>query len=297
RNQTFLADPETMKPLRRGELDVKAPSKTDREAFPLLPTSIRLRYGKLASLDSVTATDSHAVVKLKASKPDKAAELLDFTKGKATLAGSMWECPDPYLAEVKRSIRDPGWPSENYDRLVVPNGQNARGIGQPEFFGQIGTLSAIDLGGRMVGLASSNGRVRVLGAAAQVYNGYGVGDADLAGASPRDRMWAYRATLPVSAVPDGFILSGINIAVANGFFDADANRNKNVNTMTRTELSAALSGRDAIVTAIVEQRNAANGYADYDALAAAIGPHLSTPLTGGDRAAIKELEFGYPAAD
>ena len=50
-------------------------------------------------------------------------------------------------------------------------------------------------------------------------------------------MWLWWDSLPVSAVPDGFIFSGINIAYANEYFGF-GKINNNVNTATEDQLRA-----------------------------------------------------------
>jgi len=89
------------------------------------------------------------------------------------------------------------------------------------------TLNPIDFKGRMVGLQTNDGHIRVLGGASVVFPGFDDKD-------PYKKMEKYRTSLPVSAVPPGFILCGSNIAAANGFFDDQPDNN--VNTASQGNL-------------------------------------------------------------
>ncbi|MGH1347828.1 MAG: hypothetical protein ACRBN8_40110 [Nannocystales bacterium] len=325
RNQTFLEHAERREAMAVGELNpalfaaaeegdrlaalgepydtekakkeaYEAARDVERDKIPLYPTHIKLRYGKLASLDRVTTTDTHAVVKLKASKNGGPPPLLvDHNRVDNTLTGTTWECTAAYL----EAAHNPEWPAEEYDRLFIPNGQSPNMLGQPRKYTTIEGLTTVDAAadGRMLGLQSGDGRIRLLGAAAQVYNGYAVGTWEPTSTAAKDKMWAYREGLPVSTVPDGLILSGVNIATANGYFDAHPNTN--VNTMTKAELTAALPDRDTIVDAIVAKRNVSNGYRDYAELEAAVNQaRHPTVLTLLDREAITAaIVYGYPAIE
>ncbi len=160
-------------------------------------------------------------------------------------------------------------PSEKYDRLVLPYGLEPEDIGQPATYASSFRHDNYILGegGRMLALATGDKTIRLLGASAQTYKAVALAtyDEKNPGWTPKDKMWTIRRGLPASAVPDGFILSGLNIALANEYFTADK-KNRNVNTMTPDEILAAL--KDAKVPepekaqkAIVDERYASNGYA------------------------------------
>jgi hypothetical protein len=291
RNHTFLAHPETWAPLERGQLDELAPrgDTGERPPFNLLPPRANLRFGAGATLAGVTLADTHAVVRLAAGVGPAIRDRHGQTSG---LADEQWECSALYLdgAEEPLGAR-PAWPSRNYQRLVVPNGQGPELLGQPFKFTPLQPFVAL----------GQEGRVRLLGAAAQVYTGFALGTFNVNVDNAKNRMWAYRTTLPVSAVPDGFILSGSNIAVANGYFERAPNTN--VNTMTEAEITAALAAiqpietRVLIAQAIVARRNPSNGYANIGALEAAIDAVNDTLLADGRRLQLRNagLRFAYPA--
>ena len=88
--------------------------------------------------------------------------------------------------------------------------------------------------------------------------------------------------LPASAVPPGFILSAVNIASANGFFDDQPNTN--VNSVSQGELEALLQewtsldqdGAEFIADLILEERRwPNNGIADSAALVEAVRGNTS----------------------
>lgn len=142
-----------------------------------------------------------------------------------------------------------------YDRLIRAGGQDIRDVGQAEKLAAHVTLSPIEAGsdGRMVGLQTSDGTLRVLGAA-------GTGNASLATDSyggPYRKMTDYHDTLPAQGQIGrvGFVFSALNVAMANHYFDAankkktnaddvapvtDVEVNTNVNTMSRKELEDLL---------------------------------------------------------
>lgn len=181
-------------------------------------------------------------------------------------------------------------PSQNYDFLALPQGLDPAAIGQPSWFAKAaGKPVAIttDTDGRMAALETPDKVIRILGAAALVYPDFGVQTFKPreAQTAPKDRMWNFRTTLPVSAVPDGFILAGINIAKANQYFN-DGNKNPNVNTMTLGEIEAALDKMNARVPSIVlanlivVTRSAANGFADEGDLVKKLKDFVTTSLGG-----------------
>lgn len=230
----------------------------DNDSY-LLPTAGNLRYGKGASITGAAVNLATVTVTL---GPSGTPQIRDFWGAPHLgLANGAWAVSAAYTEH------NGGQPaSQDYQRLVVPAGQAAAGLGLAQYLvSHIGGMAAFEVGNRMICLQSGDGRVRVLGAAAQTYPGFAVvpnTPPGTHGDTPQGRMWNYRDQIPVSAVPDGFILSGINIALANQALPA----NTNVNTMTRAELLTALLPqgdqaqpmRDAIVTA----RSAQNGFAN-----------------------------------
>lgn len=139
----------------------------------------------------------------------------------------------------------------------------------------------------MVCLQNADGLVRVLGAACNNYPGFVIGtynvDPLVEPVTAAQRMWRYHASLPSSAVPDGFIVCGANTALANRYFIDHPNTN--VNTMTQLELEAIVGADRA--TRIVARRKISNGYVNRQDLVvrAQIVDHDS--LAG--------LTYAYPA--
>jgi hypothetical protein len=194
-----------------------------------------------------------------------------------------------------------------YDRLVIPTGLQPTGFGQPCHYAHhllTGTQGRIEKGDyvfdtalalgnfivretRMLGLQSVDGpaSVRLLGAAAQMYPGIPVAanwkPASTKETTPRILMWKYRFRLAASAVPDGFILAGINIAHANHLFD-DGKPNRNINTMTDEEIAAATK---KFADEIGERRRDSNGYKNLQ--------HLNKVLELEDDTALASVEFQF----
>lgn len=331
RNHTFLLSPNNPgQAMAVGELDQVAPFHQHRDIFVPKPPVRTQRFGFGATLENAELAANQVRVTLAGAN----AQLIDHHQ--ALLApppppphlpppvpppgplglvpalvpnpnpnnppGSVWDCGPLYLNPpgVPPPPNHPdaaNWPSALYDRLVVPNGQVSTALGQPAWFTEIQQPVAPEaVNGRMVALQSADGRVRMLGAACQVYPDFGLGGWDWQQPAfvptPADQAlwdhWHYHSTLPVSAVPDGFILSGSNIATANRYFVDHPNNN--INTMTRAEIHAALTAAGLpaplalhiaeITDAIVGCRNRANGYPSYLDQPAQLGPHPQ-PGRGG----------------
>lgn len=225
----------------------------------LIPFQQRVRMGCGAKLVSATNVDNGVEVRLTASADfEGGARIRDRWRADvmSTLnGGAFWTFGVDYtnLLEPLGIV-----PAVLYHRLVIPNGQATNQLGHPHSFARHLTLDAHEEGGRMVCLQTENGLVRVLGAACNDDPGFVIAgyDQNEVPATAANRMWAYHATLPVSAVPDGFIVCGANTALANRYFATHPNTN--VNTMTHAELLAIVGAERA--TAIVAHRKADNGY-------------------------------------
>lgn len=258
RNDTILRHPTEDRILRPGESKTLGWKKDDQ----IIPCKKALRYGYGAVLDDTKLVNSQVEVTLKASGTPKIKDYFDKQVG---FSGSdMWDCSAEYAKECSQQ------PSKLYDRLVLPNGQASRALGHAYFFARHLTLTPLTANdGRMVGLTTGDRKVRVLGAAAQTYDKYGVGerkDADEQG----KKMWLFWDSLPVSAVPDGFIFSGINIAVANEYFRF-GKPNPNANTNSEEDIRILFLGyfgdvADQMATAIIDGRKRPdnNGYKSID---------------------------------
>jgi hypothetical protein len=287
RNDTFLRHPDLAenRNLNPGESKELGLTKDDQ----IIPCGEKLRYGYGVEL-------AKAELKEEIRKIEVTLQIYTDTRKKITynpkikdyyrvqvglVDDSMWDCTYAYVTAQEQE------PSKLYDRLVLPNGQLSNSLGHPYYFARHLGLEPLTTpsDGRMVGLKAVYGKVRVLGAAAQMYNGYGPN-----GPMPAKKMWLFYDSLPVSAVPDGMIFSGINIAVANKYFN-DENTNKNVNTASQDEILDILarefriSDANLIAEVIVEKRrrNDNNGYANIDLVIEA--------LKGNDKTkAISSLE-------
>jgi hypothetical protein len=277
RNFTFIMHPSIEKARELGE----GGKLTEAE---LIPAHQRIRLGRSAEVETAVEAGSGVDVSLKVGAPrqvpgapprvPKTPLIRDFKKNESALdtGAKRWLASDWYKGEFGST--GGGLPSVKYDRLIFHTGLVLAEVGQPYRTGCKDKLSPLTASGsRMVGLETADDAIRVLGAAAQ--GGYPQGlpafDANNPGYAPSDKMWQFRQTLPVSAVPDGFILSGFNIADANHFFDYP-NQNQNVNTMTSDQIKDALQdagiyldARD-FAEAIVEARNTSNGYASAEDL-------------------------------
>ena len=150
--------------------------------------------------------------------------------------------------------------------MILHNGLETADLGQPlQLLAEKPAPKSADAARGMTSLETADGFIRILGAAANSPSSLqGHGD------KPEVKnLELYRKTLPISAVPDGFILAGINIAAANGFHVATPN--PNVNTMTAVEMETALetAGLDkALAVPINAARNNANGFSSVDDLVA-----------------------------
>ncbi|NVB41977.1 hypothetical protein G6O69_29390 [Pseudenhygromyxa sp. WMMC2535] len=346
RNHTFLRSPNGG-PMAVYELDQVAPFHDPRARYIPEPPDQRQRFGRKLKLDKleIVAGNAGNMVAVSLDGDNRNAVIIDSTRVRLGLidppdptnalnlllnigAGKlMLNCSVGYLQAAERLLgHASGWPSLNYDRLVIPNGQDSQALGQPIRFTEIQGIGPLTLAdGRMAALQSNDQRVRMLGAACQVYNQYALASWNRGGATPRDRMWSYHSTLAVSAVPDGFILSGINIANANQFFAQK--HNININTMTVDEIQAMLpalanypANSQAVAHQIVACRHRANGYANFAALMNVVNagqaqippltvnppanwqpgpndgpvPALNPPLLLADAAPFAVFRYGYP---
>jgi len=250
----------------------------------LIPSHRRLRMGRGVTLFS--ATDVEGAVEVRLAGPNT-ARIRDWWRTLSPLdapanESTFWTFSDHYINELQplgivASVR--------YDRLVIPNGQATDQPGHPNSFAHHLGFEAHEQADRLVCLQTANGLVRILGAACNNYPGFVIGTyrANQPVVTPAQRMWAYHATLPVSAVPDGFIVCGANTALANRYFAAHPNTN--VNTMTHAELLAIVG--EARATRIVERRRASNGYLDRNDLLLRCGFEDHDSLAG--------LTYAYPA--
>jgi hypothetical protein len=266
RNYTFLKHWAEERPRRSGEQQTDTLTEAE-----LIAHGTRVRLGKDATLKSVNADKDAIAVELQArpEAPDRRTGLLvpegtphirDVSGVAIGMDSGAWLATETYV------LSGGSRPSPLYHRVALPNGLFGDRLGQPFTFANhlTPTTPWNGPGGRMIAMGTADKAIRLLGAAAQTYPGFDVNTykpRDVAGLAS-DSMWAFRLLLPVSAVPDGFILSGLNIAIANEFFAAP---NCNLNTMTQGELETELTKLGAskpqeLAKKIVDNRNKKNGY-------------------------------------
>ncbi|WP_437716153.1 hypothetical protein WMF45_06910 [Sorangium sp. So ce448] len=277
RNITFLREPNTndhRAPARR--LDAGINGEDD-----LIASSRRARMGRGARLAAVANTDVAVEVRLAAAGNEHIIRDWWGNHSQLNVGEGRWELSQDYAGEVGGlGVAE----SRVYRRLVIPNGQATNEVGHPRSFAHHLAFQAVEEAGRLVALETADHLVRLLGAACNNYPGYGIGTRNVHGNTPKDRMWNFHATLPVSAVPDGFILCGVNTALANHYFDDHPNRN--VNTMTPIELAGVVG--DDLAARIIAERNTRNGYSSLQELRAA--------CDNDQDARLAQLQFAYPVA-
>ncbi|WP_437992733.1 hypothetical protein [Sorangium sp. So ce145] len=276
RNITFLKDPNTnvaREPARRRDVGIDGEDD-------LIASSRRARMGRGAILASAAAADEAVEVRLAAAQGEN--NIRDWWANRSPLNAqeARWTLSNEYEQEVAGlEVVE----SREYDRLVIPNGQETDAVGHPRSFAHHLVFQAVEEAGRLVALETADHLVRILGAACNNYPGYGIGTRNVHGNTPKDRMWIFHATLPVSAVPDGFIICGVNTALANRYFEDHPNRN--VNTMTPGELAGVVG--DVLAARIIAERNTRNGYSNLQQLRDACN---------SQDARLAQLEFAYPVA-
>jgi hypothetical protein len=245
----------------------------------------RVRMGCGATLTSATNVHNGVEVRLAVNGGFAGgARIRDWWRTLSLLdGGGFWAFGPDYTNLLQPLGRAP---SILYDRLVIPNGQATDQPGHPHSFAHHLGFTAHEEAGRMVCLQTGDGLVRVLGAACNNYPGFGIGtynaDPLVEPVTAAQRMWRYHASLPVSAVPDGFIVCGANTALANRYFTDHPNTN--VNTMTQPELRAIVGLARA--NRIIERRKISNGYVDR--------ADLLVRCEMDDGAMLDPLTYAYP---
>lgn len=254
-------------------------SPDDPKERNIFPNTENSRMGQGAALNEVAeatfdGANSKVNVVLTTSQEGVKATIRDYYQKTSELNTTQgcWKSSTPY----KKAKHIDG-ATTLYDRLVIPNGQNTNTVGQPSSFAAslfrgLERPDPIMANGRMVGLQTSDGCVRILGAASNNYPGHGIGDwQNDAAPAEAAAMWDFHDTLPKCAVPDGFIICAINTAVANGYFGApgEATYNANINTMTEREVRVLLPDH---ADNIIFFRQELNGYEDLLDLIAVCKP-------------------------
>ncbi|MCY7376178.1 MAG: hypothetical protein LH472_09435 [Pyrinomonadaceae bacterium] len=289
-------------------------SAPTNENFVLTPSDEKWRFGKGCELDIAKIEDDKVTVKIKPSTRGEEAgipEIRDyFEKNTAHTNEGAFILSDDYHYKWINIAQ----PNENaggiYDRVCVTTGLVQDEPGEPTLTAAHFEFAALTVDGRTVGLQSDGGNIRILGAAAQVHpKRIFVLDAK----QTNDPTSVYFNSLPLSAVPPGFIFTGINIAFANNYFSGYITANQNVNTMTIDELkkwileehwgSKETDGTDELLaekvaSAVVKHRRFKDGYENAAAIKKALQTEPSLTNAGEWEAIADILETNYsPARD
>ena len=247
----------------------------------LIACDPRIRMGRLGEVKTTTPTCD---ITLKKGTPRDALPgtehdeplIRDYYGNECNLnlAAGYWEASSAtssaYASEYLKA-RGEALPSLSYDYLILHAGLDTADLGQPGNIVAEKLNPKPDASRGMTCLQSGDTFIRVLGAAAQAAVPQGISNT---GDTDPDKMWKYRLTLPISAVPDGFILSGILIATANELFAKKPNRN--VNTMTLEGIEKALEDAglgyliEDTANKILKARCLNNGYSDVDDMIAKV---------------------------
>ncbi len=234
-------DPKAGRRIEPGESGVRegaflAPTN---ENFVLTPSDKKWRFGKGCELDVFKIGGDSVIVDIEPSSRGmpNIPEIRDYYERNTAHDKGAFVLSDDY----KRVWDNLALLNEDtggiYQRLCITTGLVGGELGEPFATAAVFTLENLTVNGRTVGLQSDGGAVRILGAAAQTHPSdyFKIGIPNQTQARDNDPASFYFFTLPMSAVVPGFIFSGINIALANQYFD-EANPNTNVNTMTLDEV-------------------------------------------------------------
>ncbi|HEV7485307.1 MAG TPA: hypothetical protein VGQ65_06460 [Thermoanaerobaculia bacterium] len=255
RNDTVFQDPEKVEGddgypfMDAGGLDAARVNPAPPNAFDttirILPGSPYWRWAHYAKIKVPTIEDGKIVIDMYPQNAPGVAEhaqtptSVDFWLQELPLSGDPhdhFHFSDDYEEEHDDAAcvtdSDDG---RAFDRLILCLGQDQQLLGEPRKITTGFVLQPKVLANRLVALETVNGNIRVLGASAVMFPGFGAGNAAW------DQMNTWRGTLPASAVLPGFIAAGANIAYANGFF-TDDRPNRNVNTAPRDDLVGLLTG-------------------------------------------------------
>lgn len=311
------------KPMQPGESKVRVPpfmAPTNTKAV-LTPAYFKWRFGR-GSDPKIVRLNNYVVVKIEGAKnrnkpsdPPAVPFIRDYyesdhdvnDKGAFPLSGRYKkECPE--LSRLKENE------GAIYDRICITTGIEAGELGTPATVAAGFTLDPLRApDGRTVALQADNGAIRLLGAAAQAHPSDRFKIAKPGQVEPEDDPASrYFFSLPMSAVVPGFIFTGVNIALANHYFDWE-HPNVNINTMTTDELKSWIhtelmnepiwEDRDTekeaevIAVAVVKNRRLRNGYETPGDITKALEGEASLQSIPSDKVA-GQLQTNYsPARD
>lgn len=282
RNDPVLLHPTENRPFKAGEANVrqgpfKIPTNYD---FVCTSAIEKWRFAKGSDIEILDETGEMILVKIKKSTRGRdfgAPEIRDYWRRTEGVENGAFGRSRKYNElSVKISELDESG-GGLYDKICVVQGLVQTEIGEPTSIADGFTFNKLQENGRTVALQSEDKKIRLLGAAAQWHpnNVFKINSPDQVTGEPGEAASMYFFTLPLSAVQPGFIFTGINIALANKYFDED-NPNTNVNTMTVAELAKWIAAKaDSKRTAkiardlalqIIKLRRFSNGYENTAAI-------------------------------
>lgn len=236
RNDTVLKHPTEDRAMHPGEFDANRLTSTRQdETLDLFPARDIWRFGKGSTAASaVEAPPVHQTVLVKVSGAGKIgySDRTYSDSVDSTFHYFPYKANSPGAVPAELKSLPTREKAKEYDRVILCGGQFNDVPGQPSALAGHFAFTPIVFHDRMVGLKCPGGDIRVLGAAAAMFP-------DVGDTVTGKKMETFRMGLPASAVPPGFILSAVNIASANGFFDD--NVNTNVNSVSQEELEALLT--------------------------------------------------------
>jgi hypothetical protein len=263
RNDTVVWNSRTGAAMQPGELEIrKLNGEVDgQKKMQFLPAQEAWRFGEDADIEKAKIAGMDQV-QLELATQGKSPVVRD--RENAESKWSSGESAFPFAALHLRKF--PRGEPAKYERLFVANGiVQGDSAGTANHITKGLQFNRIDKGdGRYVGLWTVDQAVRMLGAAAQTRLAGPAGALAIGESDKNAPSGQYFFSLPYSAVPPGFIFSGVCIALANGYFDELPN--ENANTANEAELKQALTKRgfpgDASILAkvIIARRRLANGY-------------------------------------
>lgn len=276
------------------------------ENVVLTPSDEKWRFGKGCDLDISKISEDRVTVKIKPSTRGGIGipEIRDYfeentphnDKGSLLLSD---EYKDKWNTIAQLNENEGGI----YNRVCVATGVGANDLGEPSSVAADFDFFKLIKNSKTVALMTFDEKIRILGAAAQMHplNLFEINTPNQVQPTG-DSASRYFFTLPMSAVPPGFIFSGINIAEANSYFDK-SNPNTNINTMTTLELSEWIRKEIGefpypalLAEAVVKHRRFNNGYENPEAVEKALLNEARLENAKGWEAAVKKLNTVYPPA-
>lgn len=306
RNDTVLKDPASGKCREPGtsglrdDLGALRPPK-DLATLDLYPGNPKWRFGRYVTVDyDSVVLGGDLLLKIPVVDAAGVGEIHDHFEQSSKLENSAFKYSDLYKQKHPAFDHQHGFDGK-YNRLIFCMGQAGGTLGSAqcitkglrfELYPKDGIAVAFESDG-----TGKDAKLRILGASLATHEDYPVRLAATSDGVTGD----YFKTLPLSAVPPGFIFNGVTIAKANGYFD-DAKKNPNANTATREEMVAFLKDKKVpedlallVARAIENQRRPNNGFVDcfeaLDILRKKKDEVVQKP--GWDQAVLK-LNFTYP---